>query len=173
MSEEEHVLFEIDDGVGVVTLNRPDRMNAVHWDMAEQLVNLFRDMRQNDDVRTVVLTGAGGRALAVACDIRDEAQVDAMIAQTIGAFGRLDLLRRFVYRAGQLGGRVLRRSGCADDVHPIPRQRERDVASDATRGAGDDCDSCFGHCVPFWFQRVLYLRASTYRIDTSAYNAQQ
>ena len=34
----------------------------------------------------------GGRALAVACDIRDEAQVDAMVAQTIDAFGRLDLL---------------------------------------------------------------------------------
>ncbi|MCH7698614.1 MAG: SDR family NAD(P)-dependent oxidoreductase [Chloroflexi bacterium] len=34
----------------------------------------------------------GGRALAVACDIRDEAQVDAMIVQTIDAFGRLDLL---------------------------------------------------------------------------------
>ncbi len=34
----------------------------------------------------------GGRALAVACDIRDEAQVDAMIARTIDAFGRVDLL---------------------------------------------------------------------------------
>ena len=34
----------------------------------------------------------GGRALAVACDIRKEAQVDAMIVQTIDAFGRLDLL---------------------------------------------------------------------------------
>ncbi len=69
MSEEEHVLFEIDDGVGVVTLNRPDRMNAVHWDMAEQLVNLFRDMRQNDDVRTIVLTGAGDRAFCAGGDV--------------------------------------------------------------------------------------------------------
>ncbi len=34
----------------------------------------------------------GGRALAVACDIRDEAQVNAMIVQTIDAFGRLDVL---------------------------------------------------------------------------------
>ena len=34
----------------------------------------------------------GGRSLAVACDIRDEAQVDAMVAQTIDAYGRLDLL---------------------------------------------------------------------------------
>ena len=69
MSEEEHVLFEIDDGVGVVTLNRPDRMNAVHWDMAEQLVNLFREMRQNDDVRTIVLTGAGSRAFCAGGDV--------------------------------------------------------------------------------------------------------
>ncbi len=34
----------------------------------------------------------GGRALSVACDIREEAQVDAMIAQSIKAFGRIDLL---------------------------------------------------------------------------------
>ncbi len=69
MSEEEHVLFEIDEGVGVVTLNRPDRMNAVHWDMAQQLVDLFGDMRQNDDVRTIVLTGTGGRAFCAGGDV--------------------------------------------------------------------------------------------------------
>jgi 2-(1,2-epoxy-1,2-dihydrophenyl)acetyl-CoA isomerase len=59
MSDEGPVLFRIEGGVGVVTLNRPERLNAVNWDMAVKLVDLFRDLRLNDDVRTIVLTGAG------------------------------------------------------------------------------------------------------------------
>jgi 2-(1,2-epoxy-1,2-dihydrophenyl)acetyl-CoA isomerase len=59
MESNEHVLFHIDDGVGVVTLNRPDRLNAVNWDMALRLVELFREIRFNDAVRVLVLTGAG------------------------------------------------------------------------------------------------------------------
>jgi 2-(1,2-epoxy-1,2-dihydrophenyl)acetyl-CoA isomerase len=59
MSSAEHILFKIEDGVGVVTLNRPQRLNAVNWALATDLVNLFRDLRQKDEVRVIVLTGAG------------------------------------------------------------------------------------------------------------------
>ena len=59
MSEEEHLLFHVEDGVGVVTLNRPDKLNAVHWPLASDLVDLFRDLRGRDEVRVIVLTGAG------------------------------------------------------------------------------------------------------------------
>lgn len=56
---DEQVLFHIDEGVGVVTLNRPDRLNAVTWEMTTRLVELFRQLRFNDEVRTIVLSGAG------------------------------------------------------------------------------------------------------------------
>jgi 2-(1,2-epoxy-1,2-dihydrophenyl)acetyl-CoA isomerase len=59
MAAENHLLFEIDEGVGIVTLNRPDRLNAITWDLAGDLVDLFRDLRHRDDVRVLVLTGAG------------------------------------------------------------------------------------------------------------------
>ena len=55
----DHLRFELDEGVGIVTLHRPERLNAVTWDLAADLVQLFRDLRQRDDVRTIVLTGAG------------------------------------------------------------------------------------------------------------------
>ncbi len=60
MASEQHVLFEVENGVGLVTLNRPERLNAVNWEMAQDLVDLFREVRDRDDVRVVVLTGAGG-----------------------------------------------------------------------------------------------------------------
>jgi len=59
MAEKDHYLFEVDGNVGVVTFNRPSRMNAVNWDLATDLVQLFRDLRFRDDVRVIVLTGAG------------------------------------------------------------------------------------------------------------------
>jgi 2-(1,2-epoxy-1,2-dihydrophenyl)acetyl-CoA isomerase len=49
----------VEDGVGIVTLNRPQRLNAITWDMAVDLVELFRGLRQRDEVRSIVLTGAG------------------------------------------------------------------------------------------------------------------
>ncbi len=65
---EQDILFEIDEGVGIVTLNRPDRLNAVHREMAAGLVDLFREIRQRDDVRAVVLTGTG-RAFCAGADL--------------------------------------------------------------------------------------------------------
>jgi 2-(1,2-epoxy-1,2-dihydrophenyl)acetyl-CoA isomerase len=59
MGESDHLLFEVDEGVGIVTLNRPAQLNAVTWDLADDLVRLFRELRFDDAVRTVVLTGAG------------------------------------------------------------------------------------------------------------------
>lgn len=52
-------LFEIDEGVGIVTLNRPKRLNAITWELADDLVTLFRELQRDDDVRVIVLTGAG------------------------------------------------------------------------------------------------------------------
>lgn len=59
MSVDQDVLSEIGDGVAVVTLNRPQRMNSVHRAMAARLVDLFAEYRRRDDVRAIVLTGAG------------------------------------------------------------------------------------------------------------------
>jgi 2-(1,2-epoxy-1,2-dihydrophenyl)acetyl-CoA isomerase len=57
---EDHYLFEIEDGVGVITLNRPDRLNAMNWELSSDLVSLLRDeLRFKDEVRAIVLTGAG------------------------------------------------------------------------------------------------------------------
>jgi 2-(1,2-epoxy-1,2-dihydrophenyl)acetyl-CoA isomerase len=60
MASEEHILFRVEDGVAVVTMNRPERMNAVNWDLASDLIKLFQELRFRDEVRTIVLTGAGG-----------------------------------------------------------------------------------------------------------------
>ena len=53
------ILLRIEDGVGIVTLNRPDKLNAVSWELAEELARTLVELRENDEVRVIVLTGAG------------------------------------------------------------------------------------------------------------------
>lgn len=53
------VLFELDDGVAVVTLNRPDVLNAFSGEMGRRLGDAYRRCDADDAVRAVVVTGAG------------------------------------------------------------------------------------------------------------------
>jgi len=53
------LLYEIKDGIGTITLNRPERLNAFTHHMVDLWVEALQDARENDAVRVVVVTGAG------------------------------------------------------------------------------------------------------------------
>ncbi|MGW8731577.1 enoyl-CoA hydratase/isomerase family protein [Streptomyces sp. NPDC055808] len=55
-------------GVAVVTLDRPERLNAIDLETAEQLASAWRELRFDDTVRAIVLTGAGERAFCTGID---------------------------------------------------------------------------------------------------------
>ncbi|MBV1936215.1 enoyl-CoA hydratase/isomerase family protein [Streptomyces sp. BV286] len=57
-----------DTGVAVVTLDRPERLNAIDLDTAAELTAAWKEFRFDDSVRAVVLTGAGGRAFSTGLD---------------------------------------------------------------------------------------------------------
>jgi enoyl-CoA hydratase/carnithine racemase len=63
--------YEEDDGVAVVTLDRPEVHNAFNLEMQEELGQLWRDLRGHDAVRAIILTGAGDKAFCSGID-RDE-----------------------------------------------------------------------------------------------------
>jgi len=64
----ETVTYDVSDGVGWVTLNRPDVMNAFDDRMLDELAEIWRSMRGDDRVRVAVLTGAGDRAFCTGID---------------------------------------------------------------------------------------------------------
>jgi enoyl-CoA hydratase/carnithine racemase len=68
MSFETIAYDEGDDGVAVVTLNRPDVHNAFNAAMQRELHTLWRSLRRNDAVRCIVLTGAGEKAFCTGID---------------------------------------------------------------------------------------------------------
>jgi enoyl-CoA hydratase/carnithine racemase len=57
-----------DTGVAVVTLDRPGRLNAIDLTMRDQLRQIWRELRFDDSVRSVVLTGAGEKAFSTGLD---------------------------------------------------------------------------------------------------------
>jgi enoyl-CoA hydratase/carnithine racemase len=64
----ETLLYEERGGVAIVTLNRPDVHNAFNRAMERELQGVWRSLRTNDDVRAVVLTGAGQKAFCTGID---------------------------------------------------------------------------------------------------------
>ena len=62
------ILFDVDDGVATITLNRPDRLNAVSGSMIRELTTAFDETDADDDVRAVIVTGAG-RAFCAGADL--------------------------------------------------------------------------------------------------------
>jgi enoyl-CoA hydratase/carnithine racemase len=62
------VTFTAENGIGWVTLNRPEVMNAFDAQMLDELSTLWRQLRTDDEVRVIVLTGAGDRAFCTGID---------------------------------------------------------------------------------------------------------
>lgn len=68
-SQYEQIRYEVDDRVLTVTLNRPDRLNAFTATMGDELIDAIDRADTDDDVRAVVLTGAG-RGFCAGADLR-------------------------------------------------------------------------------------------------------
>jgi len=79
------VNVDIDEGIAVVTMNRPEALNAFNSEQLDLLGAAFHALGQDRAVRVVILTGAGDRAFAAGADIKE--MVDLTTAGGM-AFGR-------------------------------------------------------------------------------------
>jgi len=57
--EFETILYEIKDKILTVTLNRPERLNAFTGQMMDDLIEAFDKAGKDDDIRVIIVTGAG------------------------------------------------------------------------------------------------------------------
>ena len=65
------ILFEINDGVALITLNRPDKLNALNYALIDRLMAALDTIEAEAAVRAVILTGAGERAFSAGADIHE------------------------------------------------------------------------------------------------------
>lgn len=71
MEEDKNVLIEIDDHIATLTIDRPDKLNALNAATRGELIDLLEDLAGSDDVRVVVITGAGEKAFIAGADINE------------------------------------------------------------------------------------------------------
>ena len=67
---EEAVLYRKNQNVGIITLNRPERLNAINKDLLKSLIEKLEMARQDKDIVSVILTGAG-RAFCAGEDLKE------------------------------------------------------------------------------------------------------
>ena len=79
MSANEMVLQSLDKGLLTITMNRPDRRNALHPDMTRGLVEAARRAAEDHEVRAVLLKGAGG-TFCVGGDVKSMAEGRAVLS---------------------------------------------------------------------------------------------
>ncbi len=65
------LLYEKNDGIGIVTINRPNVLNAVNTEVFVEIADLFNQIEDDTDVRVVILTGSGDKAFISGGDIAD------------------------------------------------------------------------------------------------------
>jgi enoyl-CoA hydratase/carnithine racemase len=82
MTQTDKMLSRKEGGVGIVTFNNPERHNAVSLDMWEATKRILDDFAADEEVRVVVLTGAGGKAFVSGADISKFASERASLEDT-------------------------------------------------------------------------------------------
>ncbi|MCR9138449.1 MAG: enoyl-CoA hydratase/isomerase family protein [Alphaproteobacteria bacterium] len=69
MSNDDHILFEVTDGVAHLTLNRPAKMNAITAAMGGEITELAGRVDTDDTIKVLIISGAGDRAFSAGSDV--------------------------------------------------------------------------------------------------------
>ncbi|MGD9547092.1 MAG: enoyl-CoA hydratase/isomerase family protein [Candidatus Krumholzibacteriia bacterium] len=90
----QNILCSVAEGIATVTVNRPDKLNALNRQTIAELTACFRDLAAADEVRVVLLTGAGEKAFVAGADIGELADLTASAAEALAGGGQalMDLI---------------------------------------------------------------------------------
>lgn len=108
MTTQELVISEVDANVGILTLNRPERLNALSNDMREQLLAGLTAFDANEEVRAVLLTGAG-RAFCSGGDVKQmrERLDNQTAANTVHPVHKTPIRNRIIRTMREMGVPVI------------------------------------------------------------------
>jgi enoyl-CoA hydratase len=80
------LLYEKKQDIGVLTVNRPDKLNALSTELTEELLQFLVEVEKDDDLRVLVITGAGDKAFVAGADIKELVERDAVMGRDISRF---------------------------------------------------------------------------------------
>jgi enoyl-CoA hydratase len=91
------LIFEKKDNIGVLTVNRPEKLNALSNELIEELGNFLDDVEDDVELRVLVITGEGEKAFVAGADIQELVDRDALMGRKVSrkrqtAFSRIENL---------------------------------------------------------------------------------
>jgi len=86
--EYSNILFEVKDGIGLLTFNRPKALNALNDETLDELADAVERSSTDEAVRVLVLTGAGDRAFVAGADISEFSKMNALRARLFAEKGQ-------------------------------------------------------------------------------------
>jgi dihydroxynaphthoic acid synthetase len=89
------ILYEVDGTTAIVTINRPERYNAFRGRTVEELIIALRNAWADDEVRCVILTGAGDKAFSTGGDVKQRAETGDYGPTESGMF-EIDYLHKVI-----------------------------------------------------------------------------
>lgn len=90
--ELKHLLCTMEEGVAVITINRPHGLNALNTELLAELECLLRQLDEDGSVKSVIITGAGEKAFVAGGDIKEMAAMNSQEAHRFMLMGQRVLL---------------------------------------------------------------------------------
>lgn len=87
----QNLLLDIADGLGTVSINRPEALNALNMETLYEVQKAFRELEDNPEVNVVILTGAGDRAFIAGADILEMKDMSCLEAVRFSKLGHTTL----------------------------------------------------------------------------------
>jgi enoyl-CoA hydratase len=85
--EFKHIIYEKSEGIATITLNRPEALNAFSKEVVEEIMRALEDVKNDENVRVVVVTGAGEKAFSAGADIKAMAGMTALKGRELSLMG--------------------------------------------------------------------------------------
>src|SRR4026207_390318 len=89
------LLTSLENGIFTLTINRPDKLNALNKEVLSELNNVLDEIEMNAEIRSVIITGAGSKAFVAGADISEfvsleDSQAEKLAKKGQGVFNKIE-----------------------------------------------------------------------------------
>ena len=83
-----NITTQTTDGICIVKINRPEKLNAMNIDVAKEIISTFQQLEKDDNVKVIILTGEGEKAFSAGADIEYMSKISAEESERYAKLGQ-------------------------------------------------------------------------------------
>ncbi len=87
----QYIKLEKDEGIAIITINRPEKLNAMNLDVIKELKSILESVESDDEIKCVIITGAGNKAFSAGADIEYMSKISPLEAEAYATTGHMTM----------------------------------------------------------------------------------